>query len=591
MVSLQDSGSRRESGEVTEWRTVPFDAAVARRLAAEVGLPVPLAAVLVGRGYTDGESVRRLLNPRLSEMGDPLQMPGVDTAVRRVLHALATGERIAVYGDYDVDGVASAALLVSILRRLGGDAEPFLPNRLEEGYGMSPAALQRCLKERAPKLIITVDCGTCSREAVELARRCGVDVVVTDHHEPVGPCAPAVAVVNPKLGADAGTHALAGVGVAFKLCHALLKVAGRTDPHVRKVDLREWLDLVAVGTVADVVPLTGENRALVRQGLARLNSAPRVGLKAILEVAGLKSAVNTHHIGFVIGPRLNAVGRLGSAEAALELLMCQDSQRARVWAGELDAANEERRRIEESILTKAFDDIAACFDERSHFGLVTGGQGWHVGTIGIVAARICARYGRPAIVVGFDEDGIGRGSGRSIEGIDLIGALEQCADLLVSFGGHKMAAGLEVKREHFHAFRERFNMACRSMVGGKPLRPVRRVDAWISLRQINADLLEGIQHLEPFGLGNPVPLWGVRHVQIVGTPRAVGRDARHLKMIVADGASQIEAIGFNMAGVQLPSGPLDLLCRIEENTYMGQKVLQLNVHDFIAARNEAEVCS
>lgn len=568
-----------------QWKTVQVDEALAKDLAGKLDLPVPAAKVLVGRGYGKQDDAERFLNPRLSDLSDPFELPGMIEAVERIWTALTAGQKIAIYGDYDADGVTSTALLVSVLRAMRGQITAFLPNRLSDGYGLTTAALERCVRIHKPQLIITVDCGTCSVEAVEFVRRCGIDIVVTDHHELSGNIAPAFALVNPNLGGNEGTMSLAGVGVAFKLCHALIKWGLNNGKHeTQDIDLRNYLYLVAIGTVADIVPLLGENRILVRHGLTRIQQLPdgeKCGLKALIDVAGIKTEIDCYHLGFMIGPRLNAAGRLSNAEPALELLLTDDPDRARQIAVELDAANRERKRVEETIVAEAIEEIDSYFEEGVHFGIVAGRAGWHVGVIGIVASRLCGRYRRPAVVVGFDEQGLGRGSCRSVESVDIVEILRDCSDLLVSFGGHKMAAGLVVDNSRFDTFRKRFNELCAEKLEGVDLEPVRNVDAWINLGEADERLFEAIRKFRPLGLGNPAPTWGVSNVRLVGQPRIVGED--HIKMILASGGTQLEAIGFGMAECEIPEGPIDVLFHLQENTYRGRTMLQLDLKDFRSA--------
>jgi len=560
------------------WEDVEVEEESAVRLAAELEVPAAIGRVLAARGLTDPDEAGRFLRPRLSDLGDPLALPDAAAAVARIRSALERGEAITVFGDYDVDGITATALLARVLQRLGGRVSTFLPHRIEEGYGFTPAALQRCLSQHSPALIVTVDCGTDAVETVAQAAARGIDVVVTDHHEVSSAVAPAVAVVNPKRGDSGDLHLLAGVGVAFKLCHALVRDCKAHAAGNGALDLREFLGWVALGTVADVVPLLGENRILVRHGLDRLNADPGIGLRALCEAAGADGTLDSYHMGFVLGPRLNAAGRLGSPDPALELLLCEDPARARELAEGLEAANGERRRIEEGIAGEAVRSIDARFDERRTFGVVAGQTGWHVGAIGIVASRLCGRYRRPAVVIGFDEDGLGRGSCRSIEGVDLMTVLEECADMLEGFGGHAMAAGLRLRRENLEAFRAQFNAGCRRVLDGRDLRPVLQVDGWIEVGEADEALWSALEMLSPVGVGNRTPLWGLRRVRPMGRPRIVGRD--HLKMIVADGGGQMESIGFGLADRPVPDGPIDMLAQIRENHFRGRRSLQLHIKDF-----------
>lgn len=570
------------------WRTVQVDESRVSALMAETGLRRPLVSVLLGRGHGSAGAIEQFRNPRLADLSDPFTLPGMEAAVRRVWEALDRKERIVVHGDYDADGITSTALLTGVLRRLDGDVSWFLPSRMEHGYGLSVDSALHCVRDLKPGLIITVDCGSGSREAVEAVRAAGVDVVVTDHHELTGAPAPAVAVVNPKLGTGTDAGVLAGVGVVFKLCHGLLK-AGRASRRagIDAIDLREYLDLVAIGTVADVAPLTGENRVLVRHGLARLNRTRSPGLQALVDVAGVEALLDTYHVGFVIGPRLNAAGRLGSAVAALDLLLTEDASRAMQLASELDGANTERRRIEDAIRLEAEQDLDAVFDPDRHFGLVVARGGWHPGTIGIVASRLVSKYNRPAVVIAIDEEGKGRGSCRSTDALDMLGALQDCSDLLAAFGGHRMAAGLTVEADRIDEFTLRFNEACASRMRGKDLRPVQTVDAWLSLREADEGLVAGLETLRPFGFGNATPVWGARGLRVAGSPQRVGKNGAHLSLTLQDGDTRMSAIGFNLGAMPLPAGDLDVLFQLEENTYQGRTAVRLKLQDVAPAGTPA----
>lgn len=562
------------------WIDVPVDEPLAASLASALDLPLPLARILVSRGYDTPEAAAAFLSPRLSEVRDPCLLPDMAVAVERLIRALRERERIVVFGDYDADGVTAAALLSTVLMRMGGDAVVFLPSRLEDGYGLTEGALERCIGELKPALIVTVDCGTNAVESVAQAMRAGVDVVITDHHEPAAAVAQPLALVNPMRAEDASVRVLAGVGVAFKLCHALIKQARADLPEAAQgVDLREWLDLVALGTVADVALLRGENRILVRHGLTMLSRAARPGIRALKAVAGAGDAVDAYHIGFVLGPRINAAGRLASGHTALDLLMSDDAAVCRTLATELDVANRERREIEDGIRVAAEAQIDRGFDSASVFGVVAADVGWHVGTIGIVASRLVGKYRRPAIVVGIDDEGNGRGSGRSIEGLNLLEMLDACEDLLEAHGGHAMAAGLNIRAENVDVFRERFNELCSAQLKGTDLRPAQRVDAWIALGEVDRALYEQALRLKPCGMGNPKPVWGARHVQVIGPPRRVGKDGAHLKLRLGAGRSQLDAIGFGLGACALPDGSIDIVFEVAEDNYRGYGALQLILRD------------
>ncbi len=553
-------------------------------LARAVGLPLALAHLLVSRGICDADAAGAFLSPRLSALGDPFLLPGMADAVNRCLTAVDRHETVAVFGDYDVDGVTSTALLAGVLKRLGVDARPFLPHRMEEGYGLSVDALERCLSDLSPSLIITVDCGTGSVDAVRLAAERGVDVIVTDHHSLPDELAPAVAVVNPRRATDPGLHDLAGVGVTFKFCHALLKsLREKTGEPPDGIDLRDELDLVALGTIADVVPLTGENRILVTQGLVKLNEKRRVGLRSLAEVAGISKPIDTYEVGFQLGPRLNAAGRLGDAQRALSLIMTEDAKEAADIALHLDRENANRRSIEKA----AVESITAAMDgsfagDSPPFSIVAADTAWHPGVVGIVASRLVQRYHRPSVVIAIQDDGRGRGSCRSLEGFHIVKALDACADYLVKYGGHSAAAGLEIEPSAIDAFRTAFEGYCRSCLSGEDLRPVQKIDGWLNLRELEVAFVEQVERMKPFGMGNPTPVWGLAGVRIVGRPRVVGTN--HLKLSIGIGPDSVDAIGFGMGDHVLPDGPLDVAGQLKIDTYFGPPRVVLQLQDIRPAQ-------
>lgn len=381
------------------WTTVAVDESAAAGLAISLGVPTPVARALYLRGVTCQNSARQYLNPRLGDVSDPFGIAGMTAAVERVWTAIDRQEPIAAYGDFDVDGVTGSAVLTRVLRRLNAKVQPFVPKRVEDGYGFTESGLNRCIATTRPRLIITADCGITAVEPVLLASKLGIDVIITDHHEPAETLPAAVAVVNPKLGCPLSATWLSGVGVAFKLCHALVKRGieqGRLTSDA--IDLREYLSLVAIGTVADVSPLLGENRVFVHHGLTRITRSSMPGLRALADLAKMKGPeMDTHHVGFQLAPRINAAGRVGDAADALRLLVTEDETETPSLARKLDDANKERRRIEEAIQEEACEDIEARMKLGDPAGIVVGRPGWHIGTIGIVASRLCARYGKPVV--------------------------------------------------------------------------------------------------------------------------------------------------------------------------------------------------
>jgi single-stranded-DNA-specific exonuclease len=456
------------------WVIAEPEPALTETLARELQLALPLAQVLINRGYRDAGAASRFLNPQLRQLGDPFELPDMAAAVDRLLGAIEKGERIVIYGDYDVDGVTSSALLQRVLQAAGATVANFLPHRMDEGYGLSQDGLARCLKEHKPQLLVAVDCGTSSATEIADLKKHRVDTIVLDHHEPPEQLPACVALVNPKAVAAnrirggeevprngfAATTPFASVGVSFKLAHALLK---SRQSLAERIDLREHLDLVAVGTVADIVPLTGENRILVKAGLERLPHTQKIGLRALMDVANVPDRVSPHHIGFRIGPRLNAAGRLSDAMAALELLLTDDAARAKQLANLLNEHNTKRQRIEEHMVEEAIAMARTHQDDRV---LVLAKEGWHVGVIGIVASRVQQEFYRPTVVIGI-EKGMGKGSCRSVSGFSIVGALQRCAPLLERFGGHDMAAGLSVKAGKIDELRGALNEFAETSLGSR----------------------------------------------------------------------------------------------------------------------------
>jgi len=560
-----------------EWIFNEFDEDLAVDIAREINVPVSIGGLLVQRGYTDPESAEMFLRPRLSNMGDPFDLPDMPLAAERIWRAVKTGEKITVHGDYDADGITSTALLVKVLSMLGAKVSAFIPHRIEDGYGLTAENVLQCVEDFGTKLMITVDCGTGSTDAADRARELGVDLVVTDHHESSGDIAQALALVNPKLGEATDARNLAGVGVAFKLCHALL-IYGRDKGYEEAgMDLRPFLDLVALGTVADIVPLLGENRALTRYGLQMADKTENIGLRALLQCAGAASPLRAYNLAFQIAPRINAAGRVGSARRALDLLLTEDPDEAQEIAEELDQENRERQKIEAEVVTECERQLRDTFDPQHDYAIVAAGAGWHRGVVGIAASRIMREHYRPTFIIALDEDGAGHGSGRSIEGFSLVQALADCSDLLDKFGGHDMAAGLSITRDKVKAFRKRLNEVARKKLAADDLVPKQRVDAWIDLDDVGEELYEAQCLLAPFGEANRNPIWAVSGLRFMSEPREVGKG--HLKARVGAGNTERDAIGFNLWGRVLPEGPMDIAFKLERNEYRGRVSYQLNICD------------
>lgn len=564
----------------------PVDAAAENALTRELSCAPFVARMLCARGIRSPAEAQGFLFPKLKQLNDPFLLPDMRPAIERILLALDRGERIVLYGDYDVDGVTSLAIFTRVLRAYGAAPQPFLPVRMDEGYGLSPEGIQRCVKTHAPRLLIALDCGTCSCAEIAALRASGVDVIVFDHHECKGDPPECIAVVNPKLAGgvgldlEAGTdtrgagsefHYLCSAGIVFKACHALLKLRPLAG-----LDLRDYLDLVALGTVADIVPLVAENRILVHRGLQQFGKTRWPGVRALMAVSGVKPPLQARDIGFKLGPRINAAGRLASAEGALELLLTDDVSRASEIAVELNTRNRERQNVQAEILAQASEKLRVEFDPARDAAIVVGETGWHPGVLGIVAGHLCKEHHRPAIVVGFDETGCGKGSGRSIEGLSLVETLGCCASLLDRFGGHEMAAGLTVSRAKFDEFRRVFLRCARERLSDAQLQPRLRLDAELEIADLDYALLRQHDLLHPFGMGNRQPQFLARGV-MPGNLRVVKE--KHLKLTLWQGCGGrgVPAIYFGGAEIELPPTPWDVAFAIERNEYQGSISLQLQI--------------
>ena len=537
-------------------------------LAATLRLPAALAALLIQRGHGSEEAARRYLRPALTDLSDPHALAGMADAVQAVAATVRAGGRIMVHGDYDVDGQCASALLTRALRFAGADVLPFLPHRLRDGYDFGPAGLEAA-KAAGATLIITCDCGITAFDTVVAANAAGIGVVITDHHLP-GPELPAaIAVVDPQRADDSsGANFLCGTGIAFKLVQALVPALG-LPPNLPF----HLLDLVALATVADVVPLQGENRALVKHGLKLLSQSRWPGVHALAEATGLAGKeIRARHVGFVLGPRLNAAGRVGDATDGLRLLLSDDPIESATLAQKLEGMNVERQALDQRILDEALEQVERTADLDRDAGFVLVGDGWHPGVVGIVASRVVERYGRPTFLIAFDGD-IGKGSGRSTSRFNLHAALLSCGDLLERYGGHHMAAGLTIRRGQLDAFRERFGDVARQCLSPEDLGPEQRVDLELALNEVTPELERLCRYLEPCGQGNPSPVFGVRGVRF--TNRSVVGNG-HLKGFLEDDTGRLCAIGFQWADrvPWLGDGLVDAAFRIENNEWNGFSTLQ-----------------
>lgn len=554
----------------------PAEPAAVARLGRELQLPEPLCRLLVQRGLAEPRAVKEFLRPHAGQLHPP-RLAGVDAAVERLRRAIRDGETILAHGDYDVDGICATALYVRALRRMGARAVPFVPHRLHDGYDLSDAGLQAA-RDAGATLILTGDCGIVAHAAVDQARRLGIDVVVTDHHTP-GPVLPdAVAVVNPnRADCTYPFKGLAGAGVAYKLCLALAESTGFPADQ-----LACYLDLVALATIADLAPLTGENRALVRWGLKVLAQTPNPGLRALLQVTGLAehAEISASQVGYILAPRLNAVGRMGEAARGVHLLLTDDAREAESIARTLDEENRWRQQVDTGTLKQAEAMLERDYDADTHFGIVLASPDWHPGVVGIVASRVVEKIHRPTVLIALGGEE-GKGSARSIRGFHLYEAMRDCAQYLTRFGGHRMAAGCSILPGRVPAFREAFNARARAALTEEMLTPEVRIDLLLELHEADAALYGALRHAAPFGMENPTPVFAARGVSVAGYPRVVGQN--HLKLTLASHGHTLDAIGFGMAerarDVCLTGGRLDVAFRLEENSWNGSSRLQAKLVD------------
>ena len=545
----------------------PPPAELVTALATATNLPRPLAALLVQRGFTTVDAARNFLRPTLDQLSDPLRLRDMDRAVDAIVGAVKSGTVIAVNGDYDVDGQCSTAILVRTLRVAGARVAPFIPHRLRDGYDFGPAGLAAA-EAAGAGLIITCDSGINAQEAVREAEARGIRVVVTDHHLPGPTLPPATAIVNPqRVDDDSGLGMLCGAGIAWMMVRALAPRLGLPEHFPLHL-----LDLVALATVADVVPLVGENRIIVRHGLRLMRDTRWAGLRALLHTTKLLGKeLRAGQMGFIVGPRLNAAGRVGEPMEGLQLLLTDDPQEAAAIAARLEVLNTERQALDQQMLDEALTQVEEQGGVQAS-GLVLAGDAWHPGVVGIVASRVVERFGRPTFLVAFDGD-TGRASGRSISRFDLHAALVQCGDLLERFGGHHMAAGLTIRRDRLEAFRERFNALVARQLAPEELGPEQRIDIELPLSEATDDLERLGRHLEPTGAGNPGPVFGVRGVHF-GQRRRVGNG--HLKGVLEDGLARLACIGFSWADrvPWLGEAPVDVAFRLESDDWNGAPSLQ-----------------
>jgi single-stranded-DNA-specific exonuclease len=567
------------------WQPLSCDDAQAAILARELNIAPVTARLLCIRGITDAREARRFLTPSLDDLLDPFTLTDMPAAVDRILRAIAGRERIAVHGDYDVDGVTSTVILRRALELLGADVTHFIPERLRDGYGLQPVSLDRLAAEGV-RLVISVDCGIRGIEAAARARALGLDLIITDHHEPDVELPDALAVINPKRHDCAYPEKnLAGVGVALKVVQAL---CARTE---RRSWLPAFVKMAAIGTLADVVPLTGENRVIAKLGLGLLSKGPhKIGLRALLDVCGLTGKeIDSYHIGFVLAPRVNAAGRMSTPDIAARLLLASNeamADEARALAVQLDAENVRRQQEEADLVAQARKIVETDIEIGSRTVIVVGGEGWHRGVIGIVASKLVDAFHRPAIVMSLDGD-MAHGSCRSIPSFNMLAALESCGEIMTRFGGHKQAAGLTIDSSRIRELRARVNDYAEARLQPDDLRPRIWIDGGLDFRSINDQVASELTTLAPFGAGNPRPVFHASRVEVVDGPRRV-KD-RHLKMAFRQDGRVMRGIAWRAIEretfVTEHRSSIDLAFSLEQDTWNGDRYLQLSIADFKAPEN------
>lgn len=553
----------------------PSDQKLVNELTQALKVPPIIAQILINRRITTPEESKEFLRSSLDQLHDPFAMKEMDEAVGRICRAIDEGQKVMVYGDYDVDGITGVSMLLLILNRLGAKTCFYIPDRLREGYGISRQGVYEA-KRKGADLMISVDCGITAIEEVELARSLGIDTIVTDHHEPGTELPGAVAVLDPKrTDCSYPFDELAGVGVAYKLAQAILIHQG-----LEEKQLDDYLDLVALGSTADIVPLWDENRILVKHGLERMAVSNNPGLRALIDLVGLSDRkIRTGHVVFILAPRINAGGRMGDARRGVRLLITEDEQQAINIANILEAENRRRKNIDDITFEQALEMIERDVDLDRDRAIVLASSNWHPGVIGIVASRIVEKFYRPTVLIAIDAQ-VGRGSARSIDGFDLYTALKRCRNTLLSFGGHKYAAGLTIEENMIDGFRDALNRVAQEMLTGDDLVPKVRIDGQIRLGGIDNRLLKILELFAPFGPQNMRPVLVSRDVQVVGIPRVVG--SNHLKFKVRQDGKVLEAIGFEMGELlyrATPGEQIDLAYVLEENEWQGRRRIQLRVKD------------
>ena len=582
------------------WRFPPYDEAVVQRLASELKKPVLIAQILAARGFENGEQASEFLSARLVDLHAPELLQGVPEATDRIVAAIAAKRRITIYGDYDVDGVTSTSILWHCLTLLDATVDYYIPHRLDEGYGLNSDAIRQLHEDDPTRLVITVDCGITSVGDAAIAKEIGLELIITDHHNMVETIPEAAVVVHPRLpGTDYPFGDLCGAGVAFKLAWAVCKKMGdgeKASPRMRNF-LMSAVGLAAIGTIADVVPLVGENRIIVRYGLASLLELSSPGLKALMKISGSddQKVLTSEDIGFGIAPRINAAGRLGQARLAVELLTTDDRERVVALVEYLDQLNNNRKTVERRILRQAKELVAEHPEWLEQKALVLAHSDWHPGVIGIVANRVAEHFERPTILISLHRpDEPGQGSGRSFAGFDLHSGMKHCQQYLVSFGGHKVAAGLKIERENIDAFRADL---CEYVAANHEVKSSDvelSVDAEVRLADLTHRAITGLEELGPFGASNPRPVFASTRVEVSGKPKKMGEGERHLDLRVRHYGTTLRAVAFGKGEwadeIAEVDGPISICFAPVINRFRGRENVEIHLIDWQPAKAVSAAC-
>ena len=551
-------------------------------LAQTLNIPLFLAACFCSLGILDPEEAKKFLAPKLADLENPFKINNLEKLVIRLVKAIERGEKIAISGDYDVDGITSTGLMVRILQDFGLNPTYYIPLRDKEGYGLSKEIIERVLQDQTPDIFLALDCGTNADDAIQYLKNKGIEVLVIDHHQHQGEQLPDCLVVNPHVwdGDDRPWSHLCAVGLVFKVAHGLLKkMRQEEDPRAYKIKLSTYLDLVCLGTVADMMPLRDENRILVYHGLRWLSKTQNRGIRALHDIAevNLESPINPNEISFKMAPRINACGRLGDASIPLELILSESDKTCQQLAKKMDETNRERQQIEQKLITQAENQVEDHF--RDDLGLILYHRDWHKGVVGIAAGKLCRQYNRPCIVLGHEENGILKGSGRSLNGISLIKTLGKCESLLDSWGGHPMAAGVSILEKNLPALRLAFNQILRE-IGENEIRTREiKITDWIQIDDLNPSMLETLSTLEPFGQNHPQPIFGIRNIELPQPAVIMGKQSEHCRFTLKNNLGEVfQTVGWNMANRLPPYKKLiDIAIRLHWNFWRGDRTLQIEL--------------